>query len=108
MSSESRWHTSEHRSELPPNWSAIRRAVLERDKHRCRWMTKDGPCRAPATDVDHIRRGEDHALGNLRGLCGYHHAWKTARESAAERARARAKLLSPDHPGSRGKHPGLK
>ena len=41
---------------LPRNWPAIRRAILERDGHRCTATRGDtgARCDAPATDVDHI------------------------------------------------------
>lgn len=40
---------------LPPDWDAIRAAVLRRDGGRCTSVMKDGTrCRDRATDVDHI------------------------------------------------------
>lgn len=58
-------------------WQKLRRAILDRDGHRC---TCDGcprctgrPCSRPATDVDHIvprAKGGGDAPANLRSLCG--------------------------------------
>jgi hypothetical protein len=112
------WDSSERRD--PPGWDRMRRETLESDHHRCvwpgRWAKARGiaQCGAPATDVDHVRRGEaagpdPHRAGNRQSLCRYHHDIKTQREAAEERARQRAKLSSPDRPDAPGrKHPGLR
>lgn len=104
------WETSDRRNELPSDWPKRRLECLEADGHRCvwpgRWAKKRGvkQCGEPATDVDHVRRGDDHSPGNLQSLCKWHHMWKTARESAAARAEQRKKLRHP----APAKHPGLK
>lgn len=87
---------------LPPNWPAIRRAILERDGHRCTATRGDTGtrCDAPATDVDHIDAPDDHRPANLRALCGHHHR----RRTAAQGGRARSQRRRPTTP----KHPGLK
>ena len=106
------WETSDRRSRLPANWGAIRRRILRRDGERCTWIDwidgKRVRCPARATDVDHIRRGDDHGDANLRSLCEAHHDRKTAREAAAgmtaaarrKRAEIRKRLRRPveEHP----------
>lgn len=81
-------------SELPPNWKQIRRRVLARDHHTCVM------CGAPANQVDHIVRGQDHSLGNLRSLCEHCHMVRTGRDggSTPRRTRTRARP-EPKHPG---------
>lgn len=90
------WQTSDRRARLPKDWARIRRVVLERDGGRCTWTDReDGQwtrCPAPATDVDHIRPGDDHSLENLRSLCGPHHDAKTAKEAGRGRAKRRAEI----------------
>lgn len=75
------WATSNRRERLPADWQARRRFVLERCGHRCEWMISRGErCPEKATDVDHIKPGDDHSLRNLRGLCAKHHARKSSSE----------------------------
>lgn len=67
------WVGSTHRARLPADWPAIRRAVLERDGHRCMWPTPDGVCGAPASDGDHVEAMTDsHQLADLQALCRPH------------------------------------
>lgn len=82
------WSGSTRRDRLPADWKQRRRLVLERDGHSCRH------CGAQATDVDHVRAGDDHSLGNLQALCRACHRRKTAAEKPRER-----------RPGE--SHPGL-
>lgn len=102
------WETSDRRSRLPRDWPAIRARVLREADHRCEQTTGGERCEAEATDVDHIRRGDDHSRGNLRALCPRHHKRKTAYEGgaaagAAARRRARLRYRPPEpHPGRRG------
>lgn len=78
------WQGSTRRSSLPSNWPELRRLVLERDGHRCVERFSDGTrCPDKATEVDHVRRGNDHGLSNLRSLCEWHHQQKSSREGAA-------------------------
>lgn len=69
---------------LPRDWVRLRVMVLERAGYRCEWTRADtgARCAEPATDVDHVARGDDHRLSNLQALCGWHHARKSAREGA--------------------------
>ena len=99
------WNTT-RRERLPSNWSTIRRQVLERDGNRCCWITLnlDGRpvrCTSPATDVDHIRRGDDHSLDNLQSLCNHHHLVKTQGESVAAKKeiQQRFRRKPEEHPG---------
>ncbi len=81
------WVDSGRRHELPPKWAAIRRRILRRDEHRCTVRNVyDERCSEPATDVDHIRPGNDHSDSNLRSVCEWHHNRKSGREGAAARA----------------------
>ncbi|WSJ69057.1 HNH endonuclease [Kitasatospora sp. NBC_01302] len=99
------WTTSDRRLRLPPNWPQIRRRVLARDGHRCTATDHYGVrCPEAATDVDHIRPGDDHREANLRSLCGWHHRVKSSREGAAAKAAARRRhdrrfRRAEDHPG---------
>lgn len=77
-----------------------------RDGSRCKVPLSDGShCNEPAVDVDHIRRGDDHDLSNLRCICDWHHKAKSAREGAmayhAKIKRSKAKFRREE------KHPGL-
>ena len=77
-----RWDTSDRRTRLPKDWPQRRQNVFKRDGYRCTWMDiEDGrKVRCEATDnleCDHIIRGDDHSLENLRTLCTFHHAIKT-------------------------------
>ncbi len=96
------WHGSDRRARLPSNWPVLRAKVLARDGYRCVAVLRDTGlrCAATATDVDHIIPGDDHAMTNLQALCVWHHARKTAAESAA----ARRPRLSRRRPEER--HPG--
>ncbi len=65
-------------------WQAIRRAVLLRDRYRCRVCL-----RAARLEVDHIRPirqgGEAWNLANLQTLCRGCHIDKTRRENTGRR-----------------------
>jgi 5-methylcytosine-specific restriction enzyme A len=101
----SSWAGSDRRSRLPRNWASIRRRILARDGHKCQWRDYNGWCGEPATDVDHVKAGDNHSDDNLRSLCTWHHGKKSAREGAAAAA-ARRQTLSErfrrdeGHPGS--------
>lgn len=87
--------------QLPSNWQAIVRLVKARDGHRCTWTQNDGS-RCPETtrlEVDHIGNPHDHSPDNLRTLCHWHHAQRTARQASASKRRA-PKMRTPEpHPG---------
>lgn len=104
------WSDGNRREELPADWSTLRLQILDRDGHRCVWPWRGAPlarqCRQPATDVDHVKRGDDHRPANLQSLCARHHQEKTARESAEAREETYRKLKHPPPYG--GKHPGLR
>ena len=99
------WQGSDRKHRLPKNWETLRKQVHRRDGSRCQVRLSDRICGEPAIDVDHIRRGDDHRLENLRCICDWHHAKK----SAAEGARAYNAALKK----SKGKfrrteqHPGM-
>ena len=87
---------------LPPDWSARRRAVLDRDGRVCRIATRN-LCIGRATVVDHVvavANGGSHELSNLAAVCQPCHAAKTAAEIAAARWRYRRKRPTEPHPGT--------
>lgn len=103
------WESSDRRSRLPPNWDSLRRAVLIRCGGRCEMLKKSGQrCWDKATDVDHIRAGDDNSLENLRGICTWHHRKKSSAEGLAAQADLRSILHRPaeKHPGTIGA-PGI-
>lgn len=85
------WLGSDRKERLPPDWPKIRKRILKRDGHRCRWTIAGHRCEARATDVDHIVPGDDHSDDNLQSLCGPHHLRKTGRDSHNQRRKAIAK-----------------
>ena len=98
------WENARHprAKRLPSDWSRLRAKILARDKRICGICGREG-----ATEVDHIRRGDNHDPGNLQAAHSVCHRAKTAAESghasgAARRARAMARFR-PEEP-----HPGLK
>ncbi|QPB09759.1 HNH endonuclease [Streptomyces phage Shaeky] len=96
------WSTSNRRSELPRNWDALRKRVIRRDMGMCRGVLDEGAlCGNPGTEVDHIRPGDDHTLGNLQLLCHTCHARKTHAESRAARAQAWIPTKAKGRPGTR-------
>lgn len=93
------WAGSQRRHQLPDDWPTRRAAVLDRDEHRCRWREDGTVCGKRATDVDHIRRGNDHSYANLQALCAEHHAIKSSREGTEARWQARMRRPAERHPG---------
>lgn len=97
---------SARKARLPSNWygpHGLREAVLHRDSGACQWAGTTGPCGETATEVDHIRAGDDHSMGNLQALCSYHHRRKTASEAGHSKARTKVstKRTPEPHPGMR-------
>lgn len=84
------WQGSNRRSELPPNWPAIRAAVLERDGYRCREIMIDERCPLRANEADHLGDPHDHSLGNLVAKCGRHHLQKTGAEGGRRKRQQRS------------------
>jgi 5-methylcytosine-specific restriction enzyme A len=101
------WGTSTRREQLPPNWAALRRAVLERDGYRCQRRIGGRIHNAYANQADHIDRGAGDHMANLQSLCDDCHRHKSAREggeaSAAARAARGLVRARPSEP-----HPGLR
>lgn len=99
------WKNSTRRDRLPPDWSRTVKRIMRRDNRMCQWRLDDGTlCLAYATDVDHIRRGDDHRDSNLRALCGMHHQRKSSQEggqaaAAKKRRIAKRYLRTEEHPG---------
>ncbi len=100
------WSGSDRRSRLPKDWPKIRLRVLRRDGGQCTALTEAGErCVSTATDVDHIRPGDDHSMENLRSLCSWHHRQKSSREGAAA-AHARRRAIEQRFRRDEA-HPGL-
>lgn len=73
------WQGSNRSEELPADWPARRREVMERDGGRCVMELPSGArCPNAAVDVDHVGSKWDHSLSNLRALCEPHHDKRTA------------------------------
>jgi 5-methylcytosine-specific restriction endonuclease McrA len=94
------WETSRRRQRLPENWHDIRLPVLRDADWICE-LQLEGVCRGTATDVDHIRRGDDHSRENLRAVCFRCHAKKSSMEG-----HARKKELSQLRKRRQERHPG--
>ncbi len=89
---------------MPPDWKRRVAAVKARAGGRCQQIMADGSrCPEPGTDCDHIHGRDNHDLANLQWLCRWHHARKTATESAA----ARQANTAATRQARRAAHPGL-
>lgn len=99
------WANSNRSDRLPSNWDTIQRKVLRDAKHAC--QVKLGPgrvCGRHATQVDHIRPGDDHSPGNLRAICAECHGKKSSAEGNAARRKRRKEISqrfrrTEQHPG---------
>lgn len=99
--------SSRRRKELPPDWEKIRKRVLRRDASMCQHIDVNTGeiCGEHASEVDHIRRGNNHSDSNLQSLCTYHHRRKSSAEGAEAVARKRERIENSfrrveSHPGS--------
>lgn len=96
------WSTSDRALRLPSDWQDRRRFVAQRAGFQCEALLNDGTrCEAPGAECDHIERGDNHAVNNLRWLCSWHHKRKTQREATeAINALRQSRLFSEiRHPG---------
>jgi 5-methylcytosine-specific restriction enzyme A len=99
------WLGSDRRARLPADWPYRRARVLRRDGYRCTALSIYGErCELRATDVDHIKPGDDHRETNLASLCTWHHRRKSGAEGAAAAQRNRTKAQArfrrnETHPG---------
>lgn len=92
------WEGSDRRERLPDDWEWRRAETFRVHGDTCHVCKESG-----ADEVDHVERGDDHRLENLRPIHSWRtpqrcHVFKTAREAAA----AKARLRRPPE-----KHPGL-
>ena len=99
--------SSRRRKELPPDWEKVRKRVLRRDNFVCQHedVNTGDICGEYASEVDHIRRGNNHDESNLQSLCTYHHRRKSSAEGAEAVAKKRVEIenrfrRSEPHPGS--------
>lgn len=93
------WESSGRRQQLPENWFRLRKQVLRECGGRCE-MRIEG-CLGVATEVDHIRPGDDHSRTNLRGVCRRCHALKSSGEGNSRLSELRRLKRRPE-----GRHPG--
>ena len=95
------WADSTRRSQLPEDWGVIRLQVLVADNFTC--QIKLQGCHTIATDVDHIKRGNDHTRANLRSACSFCHDKKSSAEGVSRRADLKSLRKRPAerHPGYR-------
>ncbi|MFI9123898.1 HNH endonuclease [Streptomyces bikiniensis] len=90
------WAGSNRRQRLPKDWPAIVRRIKRRDGYRCTSVFETaGRCTQRGTDVDHIIPGDDHSDDNLRLLCRWCHAKKSAREGGQAAALKRVSERRP-------------
>jgi hypothetical protein len=69
-----------------PQWTRVRREILERDEYRCR---VHGPhCKGRATEVDHIIPWRDGGAwfdpANLRAACDWCNTWRAQRQKSRD------------------------
>lgn len=101
----SSWSTSNRRDRLPSDWSKTRRRILKRDRHECQHRDRDDLlCGRPATEVDHVKAGDDHRDSNLSSICTWHHARKSSKEGNEANAQRRQEIdsrfrVTEAHPG---------
>jgi 5-methylcytosine-specific restriction endonuclease McrA len=80
--------TSWRTAPLPKDWYKIRKIILERDGYRCQEIRHGGhQCPNKATEVDHVIRGANDSLENLRSLCRLCHGRKTQAEGQAQKVK---------------------
>lgn len=89
------WAGSDRRARLPDDWNWRREQVKQRAGGRCEEKIpgRNGGrfrCSATGTDCDHIVRGDNHDLSNLRWVCARHHSAKTAAEGNQAKAAIKA------------------
>ena len=96
------WRGSTRKARLPKDWKQRRARVFAEYGRICHVCGEPG-----ADEVDHVKRGDDHSLENLRPIHGWRtpqgcHKYKTARESAEVRQQKRERLIKRrlrPHPG---------
>ncbi|QBJ01181.1 HNH endonuclease [Mycobacterium phage Arissanae] len=95
------WADSDRRQNLPADWEQRRLAVLVDAEWLCE--IEMAGCTRVATDVDHVKRGNDHSRRNLRAACGWCHDRKSSAEGVARRRELKARRKRPPerHPGRR-------
>lgn len=99
------WSTSNRRLELPSNWHSLRKRILTRDNYQCTHTSDGVRCGNRATDVDHVKPGNDHRDTNLTSLCSDHHRVKSSREGKAAAMKKRREINARYRRTE--KHPGL-
>lgn len=95
------WQGSTRRSRLPADWATrVVPRILRRDRLKCQLAYED-VCTGRATQVDHIKHGDDHRDSNLQAVCGPCHGRKSGREggTASAHVRAGGRMPTESHPG---------
>lgn len=97
------WHGSTRNARLPKNWGQICGLVKRNAAGRCQCpgcpRCTNQPCATPGRDVDHINRGDDHRLANLRLLCPACHGWKSSHEGGTARTPRTTRYPNTQPPG---------
>jgi 5-methylcytosine-specific restriction enzyme A len=86
------WKDSDRHDRLPDNWAELTRIIHDRSGYRCEFKLPSGgrcPRRADG-GVDHIERGDDHRIENLRDSCKAHHGRKSSQEGHDAKAALKA------------------
>ena len=86
------WADSDRRQRLPPDWDARCVEVYRLKGHRCYVVEYGRRCPNRATQVDHVRRGDDHSIENLAPICDDCHGRKSSREGNFAKAQKRADI----------------
>lgn len=92
-----KWQGSDRRERLPDDWDELCRIIHARSGYRCEFTLPSGircPRKADG-GVDHIKRGDDHRIGNLRDSCKHHHGRKSSEEGNQAREDISALKLRP-------------
>jgi 5-methylcytosine-specific restriction protein A len=105
------WAGSDRGARLPPDWNAIKARVHRRSGRKCEFPMPHFPgargfkkCgRYADGGVDHIVRGDDHSMDNLRDSCQRHHGHKSSQEGNTAKAARKALAKRPRTPE---RHPG--
>lgn len=96
-------HGNQHRrKQLPKDWTKIRAQVIRRDHGTC------VICGQPGNHVDHIERGSNHSLDNLRLLCQHCHMARTGRDGGTAKRQPQRQARPPEpHPGLLKRAPNM-
>src|SRR5690625_3078784 len=89
------WNGSQRRSQLPSDWSTIRKRIKTRANGQCEQLIDGTRCPNPGTDCHHVGEPDDHRDESLQWLCRDCHNVETAKEQRREQIINQARLLHP-------------